>query len=131
MLEVKPNKEILIIKNRAYLGFTGLQAGMVIAGVLTGGILYITLPLHPMLKALTIALLMSVFVSIGFFEYNGMTFLQLVMAIIKFIRGRKPLVVKNEKGRVADECLYNKESKYDERKNTKKRTRHNTDNKNI
>ncbi|MBP3621502.1 MAG: PrgI family protein [Lachnospiraceae bacterium] len=83
MLEVKPNKEILKIKNTMFLGFTGFQALMIGAGLITGTLLFLLLPFHPLINTFILVVVVVVFVTIGMIEINNMSLLKFIFVFIK------------------------------------------------
>lgn len=86
MLEVKPNKEILKIRNRMYLGFSGYEAFMLVSGIITGTLLFIILPFHPMFNTFIMASVIAGFVSMGLISINNMP---LPVFLITLIKNRK------------------------------------------
>lgn len=100
MLEKKPNKEILKIKNKMFFGFTAYQFFMLLLGLITGSVLFVVLPFHDMIKAIILAVVVSLFTAAAVVQVNNMNLFQLVATIIENRRlSRKPFTVERERGK--------------------------------
>ena len=98
MLEVKPNKEILKIKNTMFFGFTGFQALMISAGLIAGTLLFILLPFHPMINTFVLSIVVVVCVSLGIVEINNMSLFKFVLVLAKNRKiCKKPWLFENDK----------------------------------
>lgn len=100
MLEIKPNKEILKIKNKMFFGFTAYQFFMLLLGLITGTALFIVLPFHEMVKAVILAVVVSLFTAAAMVRYNNMNLIQLIAAVIESrMLSKKPFTVETERRR--------------------------------
>jgi len=98
MLETKPNKEILKIKNKMFFGFTAYQFFMLLLGLITGAVLFVVLPFHDMIKAVILAVVVSLFTAAAMVQFNNMNLFQLIAAIIQSKKlSRKPFTVETER----------------------------------
>ncbi len=98
MLETKPNKEILKIKNKMFFGFTAYQFFMLLLGLIIGTVLFVILPFHDMIKAVILAVIVSLFTSAAMVQFNNMNLFQLVATVIESRRlSKKPFTVETER----------------------------------
>lgn len=98
MLEIKPNKEILKIKNKMFFGFTAYQFFMLLLGLITGAVLFVVLPFHDMIKAVILAVVVSLFTAAALVRVNNMNLFQLIAAVMESKRlSRKPFTVETER----------------------------------
>lgn len=93
MLEVKPNKEILKIKNIVFLGLSLWEIGWICSGIIVASLVYFVIPLPAFIKGELIFPIVAFFSVVGFHKIDGMNLFEFVFATISTRRMRKKTLI--------------------------------------
>jgi len=86
MQEIKLNKDLSKLQDNVILGLTARQAGFSATGLIVGAATYFFLinkNINSDVAFMVLAVVVSPFAALGFFNYHGLTFEKFVKVIIK------------------------------------------------